>query len=168
MRQGEDDFDAFSAEDVDLAGAVFALVGADGEEALDGVVGDLRNLRIDPEVFDLHQRISLALQSFGKAGRALGMSGTRGTPTWSSRNKSGPKPVDRSLWTPACLPRKRCAMVVSLSFVVAQREKQRADDSQGLAVLRLHASCLQPCKDPDDVRAPTRCTVHYLGNILIY
>ena len=64
MWEVEDDFDALLAEDIDLTRPEPALVGADGEKTLDGVVGDLRDLGVDSEILDLQRAVSF--KSWGK------------------------------------------------------------------------------------------------------
>lgn len=59
MRQGKYDLDAMMAKDIDLTGAKFAFVGADGEKSLNGVVGYLGDLGVDAEVFDLDQEVNV-------------------------------------------------------------------------------------------------------------
>jgi hypothetical protein len=55
--------------------------------------------------------------------------------TWSSTKRSGPRPAERSLWMPACLPRRRWAILVHVSHTSVFRGL----DNDG-CVLRL--SCL--------------------------
>lgn len=53
MSQGKDCIDAPLTKYIYLTGAKFCLVCSDGDQALDGIVGDLGNLRVDPKAINL-------------------------------------------------------------------------------------------------------------------
>ena len=84
--------------DVDEAGSKAGVVGADGEEVLDRVVCECRDLRVDAIPSELGGRSVMVKES----GRGL---------TSSSCMESGWMPWDRSCWIPACFPRKKEAIL---------------------------------------------------------
>lgn len=63
MRKGEDDLHAFLPKDVDLPRSKLALVGADGEELLNGIVSEVGDLTVDAKVLNLQSTVSLRLSS---------------------------------------------------------------------------------------------------------
>jgi hypothetical protein len=109
-RQWQDDLDSVLPEDVDLPVSELAFARADGEERLDGVVCDLCDFGVYAIVADLVSSAWVRMHSMRRAGPPRGA--VAQAHTWSSTKRSAPRPAERSPWMPACLPRRRCAMVV--------------------------------------------------------
>ena len=94
----EGDADPLLTEYIDDASAKLAFLGADCEEGLDRVICEGGYLGVDP----IASKLLLS---------ALNMRRHLAGHTSSTMNRSDATPFERSPCTPACLPRRKCAMI---------------------------------------------------------
>lgn len=116
MRQIQDDVDALLAKYVDLPIPELGLICSNCQEGLHWIIRYLGNLRVDSEVGDLCLNENQSLRELAEGVKCRSsnrancvISGCKWGPvhTLSSTKRSGPKPAERSVGMPACLPRRR-------------------------------------------------------------
>ena len=95
------DADALLAIDIDLSWTKGRLACANGQEGLDRVIGKGGKLGVDAIAGILSERGFVSSYTLSLRVALL---------TSSSTKRAGSTPSDKSFPTPACLPRKNCAI----------------------------------------------------------